>query len=119
MAKNRLGIAAAVMSISLVGVGPAHADPSNELHVEPSDEFLAMLSEEGLDAGHSGADVQLTLASGEMVCHILHYGFTAEDARRYVGYQFPKATPQQLAGFVKAAQTKLCPLAYTPVYPGW
>ncbi|MGH3969771.1 MAG: DUF732 domain-containing protein [Mycobacterium sp.] len=119
MATKRLGIAAAVMVTSLVVAVPAHADPDNDFHVEPGDEFLAMLSEEGLDVGHSGADVQLTLASAEMVCHLLHYDFTAEDAGRYVGYQFPKATPQQLAGFVEAAQTKLCPLAYAPVYPGW
>jgi hypothetical protein len=104
-------LAAAVMSTSLVvGVPTAHADNAGD--------FLAMLSGEGINVGDTPADVQLTLATGELVCHLLQDGYTPQDADRQVRYGFPNATPQQIGGFVEAAQAKLCAQAYAPLQPG-
>jgi hypothetical protein len=103
-------LAAAVMSTTLVVGAPAHADNGSD--------FLAILSGEGINVGDTSADVELTLTTGELVCHLLHDGYTPQDADREVSYTFPDATPQQLAGFVEAAQAKLCAQAYTPLQPG-
>lgn len=102
--------AAAVVSTSLVVGMPAHADNGSD--------FLAILSGEGINVGDTPADVELTLSSGQLVCHLLHDGYTPQDAERDVRYAFPNATPQQLAGFVEAARAKLCAQAYTPLQPG-
>jgi hypothetical protein len=112
MAKMRIGtLAAAVMSTSLVVGVPAHADNGSD--------FLAMVSAEGLNAGDTPEDVIMTLADGAEICHIIdESGFTPEVAGRQVNYMFPKATPQQVAGFVAAAQAKLCPQLAVQLQPG-
>jgi Protein of unknown function (DUF732) len=101
MARTLIGIfAATVVSTTLVVAVPAHADNGSD--------FLAMVSGEGLNVGDTPADVELTLAKGDQICHLLHYGYTPEVAGRQVKYAFPNATAQQVAGFVDAAQAKLC-----------
>jgi hypothetical protein len=112
MAQMRLGMfAAAVISTSLMVGVPAHADASSD--------FLAMVSAEGINAGDTPADVQLTLATAAEICQLIHVGgYTPQVAGRQVKYLFPKATPQQTTGFVDAAQAKLCPGLYTPLQPG-
>jgi hypothetical protein len=103
-------LAVALTLTSLVAGVPARADNGSD--------FLAALSSEGINVGDTPADVQLTLSSGQVVCHLLHDGYTSQVAERDVRYSFPNATPQQLAGFVQAAREKLCAQAYTPVQPG-
>ena len=48
--------------------------------------------------------------------------FTTATHRKRLGAKSlmssPKATPQQVAGFVSAAQETLCVQAYTPLQPG-
>jgi Protein of unknown function (DUF732) len=111
MAKMRLGMfAAAVVSTSLMVAVPAHADASSD--------FLARVSAEGINAGDTPADVQLTLATASEICQLIHFGYTPQLAGRQVKYTFPNATPQQTTGFVDAAQAKLCPVLYTPLQPG-
>lgn len=103
---------AAVMSTSLAVAAPAHADNGSD--------FLAMMSEAGINVGDTPEDVQLTLATAEAVCELFHFGFTPQIAGRQVRYAFPDATPQQITSFVDGAQAKLCTQAYAPVQPsGW
>ena len=103
-------LAAAVMSTSLVVALPAHADDGSD--------FVAIVSGEGINVGDTPEDTELTLTNGELVCHLLYYGFTPQDARRQVRYSLPNATPQQVAGFVDAAQAKLCPRELNQLQPG-
>jgi hypothetical protein len=111
MAHMRLGmIAAAVISTSLMVGVPAHADAGSD--------FLAMVSAQGINAGDTPEDVQLTLATAGEICQLIHFGYAPQVAGRQVKYVFPKATPQQTTGFVDAAQAKLCPVLYTPLQPG-
>lgn len=112
MAKMYIGMfAATVMSTSLVAGFPAHADNASD--------FLAIVSAEGLNAGDTPEDVVLTLATATGICHeIDQSGWTPEVAGRQVKYRFPKATPQQAAGFVAAAQAKLCPQLAIQLQPG-
>jgi Protein of unknown function (DUF732) len=111
MSKTRICmLAATVMSTSLVVAVPAHADNSSD--------FLAMVSGEGLNVGDTPADVELTLAKGDQICHLIHIGYTPETAGRQVKYEFPNATARQVAGFVEAAQAKLCVQSFeTPLQP--
>lgn len=105
MSKTRIGMfAATVMSTSLVIAVPAHADNGSD--------FLAMVSGEGLNVGDTPADIELTLAKGDQICHLIHIGYTPEVAGRQIKYEFPNATAQQVAGFVDAAQAKLCPQSF-------
>jgi hypothetical protein len=111
MAKMRIGMfAAAVISTSLVVGAPAHADAASD--------FLAMVSTEGINAGDTTADVQITLATAGEICELIHFGYTPQVAGRQVKYVFPNATPQQTTDFVAAAQAKLCPVQFTPLQPG-
>lgn len=111
MAKMRIGMRmAAVMATSLVVAVPAHADNGGD--------FLATVSGEGFNVGDTPADIQLTLALGMAVCYLLHEGYTPEVVGRQVKYKFPRATPQQAAGFVGAAQAKLCAQGFAPLEPG-
>jgi hypothetical protein len=112
MAKMRIALlVAAVMSTPLVVGAPAHADNGSD--------FLAMVSSEGLNVGDTPADVTLTLANAEEICQLIHWGYTPEVAGRQVKYFYPNATPQQVAGFVDAAQAKLCTQQYAPLNGGW
>ena len=116
MASMRLGlIAAAVMSIPLNSAAPVSAEPGSDASIE----FLNQLADDGFEVGPEGPDRELALIHGATVCAYLNYDFTPEQARRYVGHQFPSATPQQTGGFVRAAQDTLCVSAYTPVEDGW
>jgi hypothetical protein len=111
MAKRRIGtFVAAVMLTPLVVAPPAQADNSSD--------FLTMISGEGINVGDTGADVQLTLSTAVEVCRILAFGATPQDAGRIVPYSFPNATPQQVAGFVAAAQSTMCAQVFTPLQPG-
>ena len=101
---------AVAISTSLMGSAPAYADSSTD--------FLTKVSSEGLNVGDTPPDVQLTLETANTICQIIHYGYTPQEAGRQVPYVFPKATPQQVAGFVSAAQETLCVQAYTPLQPG-
>ena len=110
MVKMRIGLfAAAVLSTWFAAV-PAHADNASD--------FLTMVSGQGLNVGDTPADVQLTLATAVGVCHVIHEGYTPQVAGRQVPYVFPNATPQQVAGFVAAAQAKLCAQQFGPLQPG-
>jgi hypothetical protein len=100
----------AVVSTSLAVVVPAHADNGSD--------FLAIVSAEGINVGDAPPDVQVTLGAAEYVCHLLHYGFTPQEAGRQVHYTLPNLTPTQAAGFVDAAQAKLCAEAFGPLQPG-
>lgn len=104
MAKKRIGICVAVLSVPVLLATPAHADPGSE--------FLELVAATGLDVGPSITDRLFALATAESLCDLFHYGFTADDARDNIVYKYPNATPQQLAGFVSAAQSKLCAQAY-------
>lgn len=107
-------VAAAVVLVSaglLMTAPQPHAEPSSD----PGTEFLAMLTKQGFDIGTSGADTELTLSAGERVCHFLHYDYSPEDAAMNLRYRFPNATPEQISGFVQAAQATLCGPAYAPV----
>jgi hypothetical protein len=109
----KMGIAtfiAVATSTSLVAAAPAHADASTD--------FLTKVSSEGLNVGDTPPDVQLTLETANTICQIIHAGFTPQEAGRQIPYVFPKATPQQVAGFVTAAQETLCVLEFTPLQPG-
>ena len=111
MTKTRTGMfAAAVISTSLVVAAPAHADNASD--------FLAMMSEQGINVGAEPADVESTLSAGEYVCNLLHYGFTPQQAGQQLPYSVPNLTPQQVASFVDAAQAKLCEQAYALLQPG-
>jgi hypothetical protein len=112
MPKVRIGMCAvALMSTSLIGAVPAHADSASD--------FLAMVSKTGLDVGNTPTDSQFALALGAELCEMMNYGFTPEVASEQVKYEFPKATAEQSAGFTKAAQaSKLCAQLFTPVDPG-
>lgn len=111
MAKMRIGmLVAAGMATSLVVAVPAHADSASD--------FLAMVSGDGLNVGDTPADVQIALSTGNEICQLIHYGYTPQVAGRQVPYVFPNATPQQVAGFVQAAQAHLCAQLYTPLQPG-
>lgn len=101
--------AATVISTSLVVALPAHADAGAD--------FLTMVSGEGLNVGDTSADVEITLATGAEICSVLHNGYSAQEAARQVHYVFPNATPEQAAGFVDAAQAKLCGPMYEPLQP--
>ncbi len=103
-------LAAAAASISLVVAAPAHADNASD--------FLAVVSGLGINVGDTPPDVSLTLAAGELVCQLLHYDSTPQEAGRNVLYTFPNATPQQVSGFVDAAQDKLCEQSYGPLQLG-
>lgn len=109
--RSRLGISAALLAsgLSLPFAVPAQADAS--------DDFLEVLSTSGFDVGESGTDVAFALAAATSICALFHWGFTAEDAKADIVYEFPDATPQQLAAFVEAAQSTLCEVAYAPVLP--
>src|SRR4051812_24912966 len=104
-----IGVAAMASVLSLALAAPASADAS--------DDFLKMVSVSGFDVGSTGTDIAYTLSAATSVCALFHYGFTAQDARADIVYEFPNATPQQLAAFVEAAQATLCEIAYEPVYP--
>ena len=106
MPSKRLGLAAVALT-SLVVVAPAHADPGTD--------FLTALTANEIDVGTSSSDVLYTLAAGENVCELLHYNFTPQDARASMVYALPKATPQQIAYFVQAAQDHLCAHSYPPM----
>jgi Protein of unknown function (DUF732) len=111
MAKRRIGtFVAAVMSASLVVAPPAQADNGSD--------FLTMVSSEGLNVGDRPPDVEFTLATAMEVCRVVAFGFTPQEAGRMVLRRFPKATPQQVGGFVDAAQATMCAQAYTPLQPG-
>ena len=111
MTKTRTGMfIAAVISTSLVVAAPAHADNASD--------FLAIMSEQGIDVGSAPADVEITLSAAEYVCNLLHYGFTPQQAGEQLPYSLPNLTPQQAASFVDAAQAKLCEQAYAPLQPG-
>lgn len=111
MATKRVGtFVAAVMSTLLVVAPLAQADNSND--------FLTMVSREGINVGDTPPDVEFTLATATEVCRIIYFGFTPQEAARMVPYRFPKATPQQVAGFVDAAQATLCTQQFTPLQPG-
>lgn len=111
MPRVRIGVfAAAVIATSLAVVAPAHADTGSD--------FLAMVSGEGINAGDTPVDTGLTLSTGELVCDLLHYGYTPQVAGREVLYSFPNATPQQATGFVDAAQATLC-VDWAPRQSGW
>jgi Protein of unknown function (DUF732) len=112
MPRGRIGtFVAAVMSTSLVVASPAQADNSTD--------FLTTVSGEGLNVGDALPDVELTLTTATQVCRLLFLGFSPRDAGRMVPYRFPKASPQQVAGFVDAAQATLCAQAMTvPLQPG-
>jgi hypothetical protein len=112
MVKMGIGtFAAAVMSSALAVAVPAHADSASD--------FLTLVSGQGFNVGDTPADVQLTLSMGVEVCHLIHEGYTPQVAGRQVPYMFPNATPQQIAGFVNAAQTsKLCARQFGPLQPG-
>jgi hypothetical protein len=103
-------LAAAIAVTSLAVAVPAHADNASD--------FLEMLSADGVNVGDTPADVELTLTAGQLVCHLLHDGFTTQDAMRQMRYSFPDAAAEQLAGIVEAAQAKLCAQAYAPLQPG-
>jgi hypothetical protein len=103
-------LVAMAVSTSLMGAAAAHADASTD--------FLTKVSGEGLSVGDTPPDVQLTLETANTICQIIHYGYTPQEAGRQVPYVFPKATPQQVAGFVSAAQETLCVQEYTPLQPG-
>jgi hypothetical protein len=111
MTKMGIGtFVAVVISTSLVGAAPAHADASTD--------FLTKLSSVGLSPGDTPPDVEITLETANTICQIIHAGFTPQEAGRQIPYVFPKATPQQIAGFVSAAQETLCVQEYTPLQPG-
>jgi hypothetical protein len=101
---------AVAVSTPLIGSAPACADSSTD--------FLTKVASEGLNVGDTPPDVQLTLETANTICQIIHYGYTPQEAGRQVPYVFPKATPQQVAGFVSAAQGTLCVQAYTPLETG-
>jgi Protein of unknown function (DUF732) len=103
-------LVAMAVSTSLMGAAAVHADASTD--------FLTKVSGEGLSVGDTPPDVQLTLETANTICQIIHYGYTPQEAGRQVPYVFPKATPQQVAGFVSAAQETLCVQEYTPLQPG-
>lgn len=109
--RTRLGIGmtAIAAAVMLAVAAPARADAS--------DDFLNMVSASGFDVGDTGTDIAYTLSTATSVCTLFHYGFTAEDAQADIVYEFPHATPQQLAAFVEAAQATLCEVAYEPVHP--
>ena len=100
----------AVMSLSLAIAPLAQADSSTD--------FLTTISGEGLNVGDSPADVELALGTAVQVCRILKLGDTPQEAGLVVPYRFPKATPEQVAGFVAAAQTTLCAQVFAPLEPG-
>ncbi|MDT7770394.1 MAG: hypothetical protein QOI30_3411 [Mycobacterium sp.] len=102
--------AAAMMWTSLVVAVPAHADAGSD--------FLARVSGVGLNVGDTSADVQLTLATGSVVCQMISDGYTPRVAGRQVKYRFPGVTQQQVSGFVDAAQATLCVSKATPLEPG-
>jgi hypothetical protein len=109
----KMGVATFItvaISASLVGAAPAHADSSTD--------FLTKVSSEGLNVGDTPPDVELTLETANTICQIIHAGFTPQEAGRQIPYVFPKATPQQVAGFVSAAQETLCVQEFTPLQPG-
>ena len=106
MPSTRHGLAAVALTSIALAV-PAHADPGTD--------FLTALTSSGFDVGASSTDALYTLAAGENVCELLHYNFTSQDARESMVYAFPKATSQQIAYFVQAAQDHLCSLSYAPV----
>jgi len=109
--KTRVGMfAAAIMSTSLIGALPAHADAGSD--------FLARVSGQGLNVGDTSADVQLTLATASVVCQLINDGYTPQVAGRQVKYRFPDITQQQVADFVDAAQATLCVSKATPLEPG-
>jgi hypothetical protein len=111
MAKLRIGVlVVAAMVTSLVGAVPAQSDNASN--------FLAKVSEHGLNVGDTPADMQATLATGTEICQLLHYGYTPQVAGQQLPYVFPNATPEQIAGFVEAAQRYLCPQMETPLQPG-
>jgi hypothetical protein len=111
MAKGRIGtFVAAVMSTSLVVAPPAQADNSSD--------FLTRVSAEGLNVGDTPPDVELTLSTAVQVCRVMFFGLTPQDAGRMVPYRFPEATPQQIAGFVDAAQATMCAQIFTPLQQG-
>lgn len=111
ISKLRIGVlAAAAVVTSLVGAVPAHADNASD--------FLAKVSEHGLNVGDTPPDMQATLAAGTEICQLLHYGYTPQVAGQQLPYVYPNATPEQIAGFVEAAQLYLCPQMETPLQPG-
>jgi hypothetical protein len=106
----RTGMFTAVaISTSLLVAVPANADPGTD--------FLTMVSAAGLNVGDTPADVEITLSTGDEICNVLHDGYSPQEAARQVHYRFPNATPQQAAGFVDAAQAKLCGPLFAPMQP--
>lgn len=101
---------AAVMSTSLVLAPFSQADNS--------DDFLTMVSAEGLNVGDAPPDVEFTLSTAVQVCRLIFFGNTPQEAGRMVPYRFPEASPQQVAGFVEAAKATMCAQLYTPLQPG-
>lgn len=111
MPKTQIGIlAAVVVSTSLLLAAPARADSS--------DDFLAAVSALGIKAGDTGADVGITLDNGLTICDIIRMGYSPEVASHQVKYMYPDPTPQQVAGFVDAAQSTLCAWHETPLQSG-
>ncbi|WP_368834390.1 DUF732 domain-containing protein [Mycobacterium intracellulare] len=108
--KEVAALTAALVFAPLATATPARADASTD--------FLTMVSNEGLNVGDTPPDVQITLDTANLICQIVHNGFTPQEAGRQVPYVFPHATPDQVAGFVTAAQATLCVQAYTPLQPG-
>jgi hypothetical protein len=111
MVKTRISMfAAAMMSTSVIVAVPAQADAGTD--------FLARVTGQGLNAGDTSADVQLTLATASLVCQLINDGFTPQVAGRQVKYRFPNITQEQIEGFVEAAQATLCVSKATPLEPG-
>lgn len=108
----RVGLfAATAMTVSLFVVAPAHADNS--------DDFLAMLSQLGVNAGDTSADVALSLAAANAACQNLHYGYSTAVAADQMHYAFPAASSAQLTGIVAAARKTMCEQATAPLTPDW
>lgn len=108
MVRKRLGLVAAPLT-SIALAAPVHADPGTD--------FLTTLTANGFDVGASSTDVSFTLSTGEHVCSLLYYRLSPGDAQAVVGYAFPKATPEQVTDFVRAAHDHLCTQAFAPIEP--
>jgi uncharacterized oligopeptide transporter (OPT) family protein len=109
-AKTLVGVLAVLVTTSVGAGAPAEADSGAD--------FLALVSKTGINVGDSPADITLTLAAGMLVCRLIIHGYPTEVAIREMGYSFPDASRAQLAGFVDAAQAKLCEPNFAPLNLG-
>ena len=112
MTRSRAALTPVIVgAASLLLAVPAAADPATD--------FLTKLRASGYDPGSTSYDEEMTLINAAGACNLMHYDYTAEQARDYLRNQYPNVALTDLAVMVDVAQQTLCKAQGAPVRPDW